>query len=93
SEPLLLEMANLIRTRADLGAIAIQGYTDSRGGAKHNIDLSKARAAAVRAYLVKHGVPDDRLSADGFGSQRPIDDNNTDAGRARNRRVEFHFGL
>ena len=92
SEPLLAEMASLIRTRADLGVIAIEGHTDSRGSAKYNLTLSRDRAAAVRAVLISHGVGEDRLVSDGFGSQRPIEDNKTEAGRAKNRRVEFRFG-
>lgn len=91
SEPLLLEMANLIRTRPDLGAIVIEGHTDNKGAAKYNLKLSRDRAASVRTFLVTAGVPEARLSSDGFGSERPIADNKTDAGRAQNRRVEFHF--
>jgi large repetitive protein len=92
SEPLLNEMANLIRTRPDLGVIAIEGYTDARGSAKYNLKLSRDRAAAVRNVLIKSGVAEARLTSDGFGSARPVEDNKTDAGRAKNRRVEFHFG-
>ncbi|MDF3069212.1 MAG: putative internalin, partial [Polyangiaceae bacterium] len=91
SEPMLLEMANLIRTRADLGTIAIEGHTDSKGNPKNNLKLSKERAVAVRTFLVKAGVAEARLSSDGFGSERPLEDNKTDAGRGKNRRVEFHF--
>lgn len=91
SEALLLEMANLIRTRPDLGVIAIEGHTDNKGSAKYNVKLSQDRAASVRGFLVKAGVPEGRLSSDGFGSQRPLEENKTEAGRARNRRVEFHF--
>ena len=91
SEPLLLEMANLIRTRADLGTIAIEAHTDNKGGAKYNLKLYKDRAASVRAFLIDAGVPEARLTADGFGSERPLEDNKTDAGRSKNRRVEFHF--
>jgi MYXO-CTERM domain-containing protein len=92
SEPLIKEMANLIRTRPDLGVIAIEGYTDGRGAKGHNLKLSRERAAAVRSLLIKSGVTEDRLTSDGFGSERPLDDNKTEAGRAKNRRVEFHFG-
>jgi outer membrane protein OmpA-like peptidoglycan-associated protein len=93
SEPLLNEMANLIRTRPDLGVIAIEGYTDARGSAQYNLKLSRERAAAVRNVLIKSGVDDARLTSDGFGSAHPVEDNKTDAGRAKNRRVEFHFGV
>lgn len=92
SEPLLNEMANLIRTRPDLGVIAIEGYTDGRGSNAYNLKLSRERAAAVRSLLVKGGVAEERLTSDGFGSAHPLEDNKTEAGRAKNRRVEFHFG-
>ena len=54
-----------------------------------NLQLSKRRARAVRAYPVNAGVASLRLQSDGFGSARPIDSNETAEGRARNRRVEM----
>jgi outer membrane protein OmpA-like peptidoglycan-associated protein len=59
------------------------------GNADANLDLSKRRAKAVHAYLVRKGVLDVRLDDDGFGASKPIADNVTEAGRAKNRRVEF----
>jgi len=53
------------------------------------MNLSEKRAQAVRDYLIKAGVPADRMTARGYGSTMPIDDNSTKAGRAKNRRVEF----
>ena len=55
----------------------------------YNQKLSEARAAAVKDYLVEHGVDAGHLSSKGFGKSRPIADNNTDAGRELNRRVEL----
>lgn len=70
--------------------LRIEGHTDSTGKADHNLDLSKRRAAAVKAVLVSQfGIEDARLTTDGLGSAKPIDSNDTPNGRAQNRRVEF----
>ena len=71
--------------------VEVQGHTDNVGKYDYNIDLSDRRAHAVRTYLIKQGVPAERLTAQGYGPARPIDDNNTQAGRAKNRRVEFNI--
>ena len=71
--------------------VEVQGHTDNVGKYDYNIDLSDRRAHAVRTYLIKQGVPAERLTAHGYGPARPIDDNNTQAGRAKNRRVEFNI--
>lgn len=91
SLPLLKEMASVIDGRRDLGNIAIQGHTDSRGSDKFNQDLSERRAASVRNFLVDSGVSADRLSSAGFGETRPISRNDTAEGREQNRRVEFRL--
>ena len=67
--------------------VEVQGHTDGVGSAAYNLKLSQARANAVRDYLIAHGVPEDELTAVGYGKTRPIADNATAAGRARNRRV------
>jgi OOP family OmpA-OmpF porin len=69
--------------------IAVHGHTDSRGSAAYNKDLSLRRARAVVKYLMDKGVSPSRLEAEGFGPSKPIASNDTDAGRATNRRVEF----
>ncbi len=69
--------------------IEVQGHTDNVGKADYNLKLSDARANSVMNYLVKQGVPQERISAKGYGMERPIEDNKTKAGRAKNRRVEF----
>jgi len=70
--------------------IRIEGHTDLIGRGEFNRSLSEARAAAVRDALIARGVAAERLRAQGFGARRPIADNTTDGGRARNRRIEFH---
>src|SRR6266545_3542066 len=70
--------------------IEIAGYTDSTGSAALNLRLSQARAAAVRAYLARDGVPLGRMRARGYGASGYIAPNTTPAGRAQNRRVELH---
>jgi outer membrane protein OmpA-like peptidoglycan-associated protein len=72
------------------GNIRIEGYTDTVGRGRLNRRLSEARAAAVRQALIARGIPARRLSAKGYGARRPVADNTTEAGRARNRRIEFH---
>jgi len=69
--------------------LTIEGHTDNHGKADRNLLLSQKRAAAVRDYLVKKGVAENRLTAAGIGQEHPIADNNTAAGRAANRRVEL----
>ena len=68
--------------------IKINGYTDSRGDASENKELSRGRAASVKLYLASKGIPRARLTSEGFGQANPIEDNDTEAGRAKNRRVE-----
>lgn len=67
----------------------VDGHTDNTGDPAHNMALSKQRAEAVEAQLEKMGISASRLSAKGFGASKPIDNNDTQAGRANNRRVEF----
>jgi len=70
--------------------VQIVGHTDSDGDEAQNLDLSKRRAAAVRNVLVNQfGIDGARLTTDGKGESQPIDKNDTAAGKANNRRVEF----
>ncbi len=69
--------------------IRIVGHTDSTGSDAINNPLSVNRAASARDYLVSRGVDSRRIQIDGRGSREPIADNNTDAGRAKNRRIEI----
>lgn len=69
--------------------IAIYGYTDSVGKDEYNAKLSRNRANAVKAYFVSKGVGTKRFTTEGMGEADPIASNDTEAGRAQNRRVEF----
>ncbi len=69
----------------------IDGHTDSTGSAKNNQRLSEERAYSVMNYLIENGVASSRLSATGYGEDRPIADNNTNQGRRTNRRVEINL--
>ena len=73
--------------------IEVQGHTDNVGKYDYNMDLSERRAQSVRTYLVNKGVPAQRLTAHGYGPDKPIADNKTKAGRAKNRRVEFSISF
>ena len=66
----------------------INGHTDNTGTAAYNLMLSEKRAKAVKDYLVKKGIESSRLTAKGFGEDKPVETNSTRAGRAKNRRVE-----
>lgn len=69
--------------------ISVEGHADNTGEAKFNQKLSEQRAAAVKKYLVRKGVNADRITTIGYGDKQPAADNNTNAGRAKNRRVEL----
>lgn len=71
--------------------IAIEGHTDSDGSKGYNQRLSEKRAKAVKAYLIEKGVTSDRLESIGYGEVQPVADNGTDAGKERNRRIEFNI--
>ena len=73
----------------DIKLIEISGHTDSEGSDAYNQKLSDGRAAAVVSYLASKGVIPERMQAVGYGESRPVDTNQTEAGRAQNRRVEF----
>ncbi|MDR0933637.1 MAG: OmpA family protein [Burkholderiaceae bacterium] len=70
--------------------VAIYGFTDNTGSDKINLPLSRERASNVRDYLVGKGVDGSRFYIEGHGSVQPIADNSTEAGRAKNRRVEIY---
>ena len=88
SFPLLNQIAQQFIENTNF-IIEVQGHTDNVGKEDYNLKLSDARANSVMEYLVKQGVPQERISAKGYGMSRPIEDNKTKAGRAKNRRVEF----
>ncbi len=70
--------------------IQIEGHTDSQGSAAYNKNLSQKRCETVMNYLISNlGIPKDQLNAKGFGEEKPVADNKTEEGRAKNRRIEF----
>jgi outer membrane protein OmpA-like peptidoglycan-associated protein len=89
SFPMLQEIVALLKANPDIRRMRIEGHTDNRGNADMNLDLSKRRAASVRQWLVDHGIAGGRLESEGYGLTQPIASNDSDEGRALNRRVEF----
>ncbi len=90
AKDVLQDVAAAILGYSDL-VVEIAGHTDTTGDAVRNLSLSQQRAAAVRDYLVEIEVPANRLSPIGYGETAPIRDNETDEGRAANRRIEFNL--
>jgi outer membrane protein OmpA-like peptidoglycan-associated protein len=88
---ILDEVVDTLLNHPEIKKVEIQGHTDSRGKRDYNIDLSERRARSVKRYLHESGVQRGRLESKGFGPDKPIAPNITGAGRARNRRVEFHI--
>lgn len=89
SAPVIKEISNALYKNPSM-KLEVDGYTDSTGDTAHNLDLSKRRAAAVMKVLVSQfGIDQGRLTSNGFGVANPIASNDTAAGRAQNRRVEF----
>ncbi|MDP2306558.1 MAG: OmpA family protein [Pseudomonadota bacterium] len=89
SEPILDEMAAVLRAHPELLTIRIEGHTDSRGPAEDNLSLSGARAAAVMAALVDRGLDPNRLVAAGYGEARPLDWADNPVAWERNQRIEL----
>jgi len=89
SSSLMNEIAAVITNNPHIKRIQIGGHASSEGSASHNKKLSDARAKSVMEWLTGHGVAASRLTAIGFGVDRPIGDNTTEVGREQNRRVEF----
>ncbi len=88
SRPSLDHAATVMRTYPSI-RIEVQGHTDSEGEAAVNEQVSRRRAESVRQYLITAGVPPEQLRAVGLGGARPIADNRSAAGKAKNRRIEL----
>jgi len=91
ASPILDEISNFVISRPGLVLIEVQGHTDASGKIAYNQDLSRRRAYAVLAALVERGVAPERLSARGFGTQRPLVVGQGEKVYATNRRVEFEI--
>ncbi|NGZ07546.1 MAG: OmpA family protein [Magnetococcales bacterium] len=88
SYPELENVVEVLNNHPEL-RLEIQGHTDHIGSAAYNLTLSRKRAGTVRDFLVAHGIAANRLEVDGSGWSKPIADNDSEEGRAKNRRVEL----
>ncbi|NOY06768.1 MAG: OmpA family protein, partial [Chlorobi bacterium] len=90
SEEVLQRALNTLKTYENI-KVEIRGHTDDVGSASANQRLSEARARAVRAWLIDHGIDPDRLTYAGYGESQPRVPNTSPENRAKNRRIEFHI--
>lgn len=88
SEIVIEEFAEFLKSNPTI-VVEIQGHTDNVGNASDNLALSSNRAYTVKEKLEEKGIPGARIKAQGFGASKPIADNSTEEGRAKNRRTEF----
>lgn len=88
SGSVLNEIVKMLQDNPDV-KVSVEGHTDNVGAAASNQALSEKRAQAVVAWLSSHGIDAARLKAKGWGASKPVDENNTEDGRAKNRRVEL----
>jgi OOP family OmpA-OmpF porin len=85
----ILDQMSVVLLRLKDKRVEVIGHTDNAGSRAGNLSLSQARAEAVKAYVVGRGVRAEMVSVSGEGPDRPVADNRTAEGRARNRRIEF----
>lgn len=85
----VLNQAAALLQKHERVVVEVAGHTDSKGSEEYNQGLSERRANAVKDYLNSKGVRASRLTARGYGESRPVASNDTDEGRAENRRVEL----
>lgn len=88
---LMNEIADVIQKNPHIKKIAIEGHASAEGNKQYNKTLSDKRAKAVMKYLTEKGIAAEMLTAAGFGSEKPISENDTEEGREKNRRVEFNI--
>ncbi len=88
SKPELNKVVNFLQENPEI-SITINGHTDNQGSAEYNLELSAKRAKAVYSYLIDSGISADRLQFRGYGQSKPVTDNDTEAGRQKNRRIAF----
>ncbi len=79
----------ILQTHPEISRVRVEGHTDDQGAAAANKRLSQARAESVKKWLAAKGIAGTRLAAAGFGSEKPLAPNDSEANRAKNRRVEF----
>ena len=89
SVQILQAVANVMKNTPQIKKLRVEGHTDNSGNPAANLWLSGRRAEAVMRWLADHGVDSSRLDSQGFGDTHPIGDNQTQAGRVQNRRVDF----
>jgi OOP family OmpA-OmpF porin len=89
SDALLDEVAGVFKDHTEITKVEIQGHTDNRGSIQLNKKLSQDRAEAVRKALIKRGIDEKRLTAKGFGPDKPVVANDTPENLQKNRRVQF----
>jgi len=88
SKPIIEQIVQMMKSNPDL-KIGVEGHTDNVGNPESNKTLSEARAKSVVSAIIAQGIPADRLTPAGFGQDKPVADNKTEEGRAKNRRVEL----
>ena len=81
-------MVKLMKNYSDL-KLEIQGHTDNTGSRDYNLKLSEKRAETVKSFLVLYGIDSSRMTTKGYGPDQPVSSNDTEEGRAQNRRVEL----
>lgn len=91
SHGLLNDVAKVLKENPGITKIRVEGHTDSDGKAKYNKTLSEKRAAAVKEFLVSAGIEGGRITAAGYGMERPVAPNDSPEGKDKNRRVEFNI--
>ncbi len=89
SNDLLDDVAKTLKENPDILLVEVQGHTDNKGNGFYNAALSQRRADAVRKALIQRGVDARRMTTKGYGAKKPIATNDTEEGRATNRRVQF----
>ncbi|MGC4088299.1 MAG: OmpA family protein [Polyangiaceae bacterium] len=91
SEATLAQLKQFLDENPRITKLRIEGHTDNVGAAATNETLSGERAVTIKKFLIEKGIVKERLLATGFGQTRPIADNSTEDGRAKNRRTEFRI--
>ncbi len=93
SYSLLNDLIEIATTECVDAKFEIAGHTDSQGNENYNLDLSQQRATSVMEYFIQNGLQAEHITAVGYGESTPIADNETDDGRAKNRRIELTVKL